>query len=89
MTNYIPIDEARKEIREYAKTLTFEEGFFGAMRKLSVMVSGLDSYSLRYDMNSATVVFAGDMAVLRIVPDRDWYGYTKRLYAYDVCKLLH
>ena len=53
------------------------------------MVSELDSYSLRYDMNLATVVFAGDMAVLRISPDRDWYGHTKRLYAYDVCELLH
>lgn len=83
------IDEARKEIREYAKALTFEEGFLGCMRKLQTMVSGLDSYSLRYDLNSATVVFAGDMAVLRIVPDRDWYGYTNRLYAYDVCELLY
>lgn len=83
-----PIDEAREEISCYAKTMTFEDGFLGAMRRLSEMVSELNSYELRYDMNFAVVVFASDMAVLKIVPDRDWYGNTRRLYAYRICELL-
>ena len=73
-------------IRDEARMLTFEDGFLGAMRKLAKKMP--ESCELRYDLNSAVVVFAGDMIVLRIVPDRDWYGYTKRLLVFGECKLI-
>lgn len=80
------IESQRDAIRAAARTLTFEEGFLGAMRKLAEEMP--ESYELRYDLNSAVVVFANDMIVLRIVPDRDWYGYTKRLLMFNECKLI-
>lgn len=80
------IEKQREFIRSVARTLTFEEGFLGAMRKLGQTMP--DGYELRYDLNSAVVVFAKDMIVLRIVPDRDWYGYTKRLLMFDECRLI-
>lgn len=73
-------------IRAEARTLTLEESFLRAMRRLAETMP--ESYELRYDLNSAAVVFAGDMIVLRIVPDRDWYGYAKRLLVFDECKLI-
>ena len=81
------IEEQRKAIRESAHSLTLEEGFLGAMRKLKSAMP--ENYELRYDLNGAVVVFDNDMVVLRIVPDRDWYGYTRRLLVIDECKLLN
>ena len=80
------IESIQDFIREAAHSLTFDDGFLGAMRNLAKNMP--ESCELRYDLNSAVVVFAKDMAILRIVPDRDWYGYTKRLMVFDECRFV-